>query len=148
MEGWAVLIYCSPNNILFAYQRLKHSLSFPQTNPVRTFQTSETSITIENLDSCTDYWVAISAVDCSSRLGGNPMLVGLFEPTPFKFVISLDENTNCRSWIADNMDEKISGVQGSLRSALDRTSCTGAGLPCLATSQFVCGTNPSTVNYE
>ncbi len=115
---------------------------------MRTFQTSESTVTIEDLDPCTAYWVAISAVDCSSRLSGSPMLVDLFEPMRFKFVISLEETTDCKSWIANNLVGKISDVQSSLRSALEGTACAGATLPCVANSRFVCGTNPSIINYE
>ncbi len=76
------------------------------------------------------------------------MRVGLFEPMQFKFVISFEETTDCEAWIADNLVGKISDVRSSLGSALERTDCEGATLPCVANSQFVCGSNPSIINYE
>lgn len=77
------------------------------------------------------------------------MLLNLFQSLKFAFLITLeDTSTDCEAWVAENFMGKISDVQDSLVSGLDKTACSNSDLPCLSNGDFVCGNDPSVVTYE
>ena len=104
-------------------------------------------MTINALDPCLSYWVVVTAIDCTSRLSSAPSLVGVFEPTQFKFVISVEDAAPCRVWVADNFATKISDIQQTINSGLEDSGC-GRAASCMANSRFTCDGDSSIINYE
>ena len=93
------------------------------------------------------YWVVGTAIYCFDRLSTSPQLVDLLEPLRFNFVISLEQDDSCRTWIKNGFTRKISDIQDSIITALQDSPCS-MSVSCVASSQFTCGTNPSIANYE
>ena len=94
------------------------------------------------------YWVVGTAIFCLNRLSTSPQLIDLLEPLRFNFMISLEQDDSCRTWIIDRFNRKISDIQDSILTALQDSPCSMSVVSCVADSQFTCGTNPSIANYE
>ena len=115
-----------------------------QNNPVRTFLTNQSRVTINGLSPCLSYWVVVTATGCA-RVDSSPELLGVFDSANFQFAISLEDNTPCTVWIADNFARKISDVQNLISSELETSSCR-MSIPCMANSDLTCEGNE--INFE
>ena len=114
---------------------------------MRTFLTNESSVSIDNLSPCSSYWVVVVAISCSNRVASAPQLINLFQTMEFKFMISLDDNDPCKTWITENLPTKLSDVERSLTTVPQDSICRLA-LPCVANGQFVCENDPNTAVYQ
>ena len=119
---------------------------FVQDNLVGTFQANQSEVAIESLNPCLSYWVVVTSeiLDCDDQLSTQPQVIGLFQPSRFKFALSVEDAAPCREWIAEDIVEKVSDMDNSLNSALVATC--GISAPCTANSQFTC--DGSEINYE
>ena len=116
-----------------------------QSNPLRVFLTRDTTkVLINDLDSCSSYWVITTAIDCANnRMTSSPQLIGVLKSEEFKFDITIDLDQSCTTWISDNFNTKLSDVDSSIA---DDSLCR-MFITCLTNSQFTCEKDPHTVTY-
>lgn len=86
-----------------------------QSNPVRVFQTNQSTVSVGSLNPCQSYWVQLTAVDCAALAGTSPHMVANFEPAPLDLVISVSTHDNniVVTWtsINQNLLEQLLSVQ-------------------------------------
>ena len=111
---------------------------------MRTFQTTDFSGSINNLNACQSYWVEVTVLDCDIQLRSLPRLIGVHQSMTFKVVISIEDSAPCMTWIADNVARKLSDVQSIITSELQ--DC-GISASCVANDQFACEENQE-ITYE
>ena len=74
-------------------------------------------------------------IGCDNQLSTEPQAIDLFQSSPFKFSLSVEDIT-CREWIAQDPAGKISDLENTINSEIE-TSC-GTSAPCMADSKFTC----------
>ena len=89
----------------------------------------------------------VSSLDCVNRVSSSPQLLGLFDLALFQLSISFGKIVSCKTWIVEDFASKLSDIQNSLTTAMEESSC-GLPMPCVANSQFTCGNDPNSINYE
>ncbi len=107
-----------------------------QTTPVRTLQTSESAVVINDLSLCQAYLVTVTAANCVSRLRSDVALIDVHEAEQFRATINLGNNEACNTWITDGIDRKHSDAQILVLEAL--TSACSYSIPCTVNSTFSC----------
>lgn len=62
-------------------------------------------------------------------------------------MISLMNPVPCEAWIVEDSARKVSDLQNTINFVLEDSPC-GMPVPCMANTQFTCGSDPSLISYE
>lgn len=108
---------------------------------------SEPDVRVDSLSPCSEYWVIATAKNCTAEVSSPAQLLSLFQPVHFEFLISIGDTSTCRRWVVEDLAKKISDVQNSVSTALEDDISCGMSVPCVANSQFTCGSDPKVVNF-
>lgn len=98
--------------------------------------TEEPQVPIDNLDTCTSYWVTITAISyCGLISTTEPILLGIKDSASYQLELNLPEDTPCSDWIKQNADAKIMDMEMVL---MDAGTSEGLMIPCFNGSQWEC----------
>ncbi len=86
-------------------------------------------------------------MDCVNHIRSAPSAIGLVDAVRFVFNINMGV-VPCELWVANNYARKISDIQERMNAALEKSTSCGMSVPCMASGQFTCGSNPSFSTFE
>ena len=89
---------------------------------------------ITGLDTCTSYWVTVTASYCGRSNTTDPEILGIKDSSPFELVVLLTDTT-CKGWINDDTDTKLRDMEMRLQAA--GSSCS-LQIQCFIESQWMC----------
>ena len=111
---------------------------FEQRLIINTIQTTNRSLIIHNLESCLQYWVTVTSVNCGSRIDSSPERINLKEPKDFQISIMLGKNEHCESWITrNNRNLILLDIKRGIREQLASDDCN-LNVSCIANDRLDC----------
>ena len=91
---------------------------------------------VKDLNTCSRYWVVVTAHYCSNSGSTEPTLIGLYESNPYELTLTLgDKDEPCKSWIMKDRETKTTDMEGVLTS---RSSDCGFDISCFENSTWNC----------
>ena len=93
--------------------------------------------TLINLDTCTSYWVTVTASYCGRSSTTEPQLLGIKDTTPYELVVVLPDDT-CSDWIKEDTDTKLRDMEMGLQAAGSSCGTNGLEIPCFTGSRWLC----------
>ena len=93
--------------------------------------------TLPGLDTCTSYWVTITASYCGRSSTTEPQLLGIKDTTPYQLVVLLADAT-CSDWIKEDADTKLRDMEMGLQAAGSSCGTNGLEIPCFTGSSWMC----------
>ena len=106
-----------------------------QVGPVRSLRTATSSIIVNVLQECQDYWVTVSAVNCGFTVKSAPTYISVYSPAQFSATIHTNAGMSCNAWINTNTNQKLADLQTFIIGVL--RDC-GYYDTCRAASNFSC----------
>ena len=93
--------------------------------------------TLLGLDTCTTYWVTVTASYCGRMSSTEPQLIGIKDTTAYQIDVLLTDEI-CSDWIKIDPDSKLRDMEMGLQAGT--SSCDGNALqiPCFIGSSWVC----------
>ena len=93
--------------------------------------------TLSGLDTCTSYWVTITASYCGRSSTTEPQLLGIKDTTPYQLAVLLADAT-CSDWIKEDTDTKLRDMEMGLQAAGSSCGTNGLEIPCFIESSWMC----------
>ena len=93
--------------------------------------------TIPGLDTCTTYWVTVTARYCGRSATTEPQLIGIKDTTAYQLdVLSADDS--CSEWIKVDLDSKLRDMEMGLQTAASSCDTNALEIPCFIGSNWMC----------
>ena len=94
--------------------------------------------TLPGLDTCTTYWVTVTASYCGRMSTTEPQLIGIKDTTSFELDVLLPEGVTCSDWTKIDPDSKLRDMEMGLQTGT--SSCDGNAfqIPCFIGSSWMC----------
>ena len=93
--------------------------------------------TLSGLDTCTNYWVTITASYCGRMSTTGPQLTGIKDTTTYQLDVLLSDDT-CPDWIKIDPDSKLRDMEMGLQTAAGSCGDNALEIPCFIGSSWMC----------
>ena len=93
--------------------------------------------TLSGLDTCTTYWVTITASYCGRSATTEPQLIGIKDTIAYQLDVLLADDT-CSNWIEEDRDTKLRDMEMELQTAASSCDTNALEIPCFVGSSWMC----------
>ena len=97
---------------------------------------------LSGLDTCTSYWVTVSASYCGRMSTTEPQLIGIKDATAFQIDLLLPDDT-CSEFIKVDPDSKLRDMEMGLQTAASSCDDNALQIPCFTGSSWTCSDTDS-----
>ena len=110
-----------------------------QAQYVGSFRTDvqQLQVMLSGLDTCTSYWVTVTASYCGRMSTTEPQLVGIKDTTAYELDVLLADDT-CSEFIRVDPDSKLRDMEMGLQTAASSCDDNALQIPCFIGSSWTC----------
>ena len=110
-----------------------------QAQYVGSFRTDvqQLQVMLSGLDTCTSYWVTVTASYCGRMSTTEPQLVGIKDTIAYELDLLLADDT-CSEFIKVDPDSKLRDMEMELQTAVSSCEDNALQIPCFIGSSWTC----------
>ena len=131
-----------PNN----YANIYIILQAQYVGSVRT-DVQQPQVMLPGLDTCTSYWVTVTASYCGRMSTTEPQLVDIKDTIAYELDLLLADDT-CSEFIKVDPDSKLRDMEMKLQTAASSCDDNALQIPCFIRSSWTCSDDDKKLTFQ